>query len=77
MSYYFHSKTVFDHGAFANGDATLPIAGEPARNGAAVDHAVDAALRSVPLPDGLMTRLGKLVYTMPEETADQRDWLGC
>jgi hypothetical protein len=42
-----------------------------------VDRAIDAALRSVPLPDGLMTRLGKLAYAMPDETADQVDCLGC
>ena len=41
------------------------------------DSAIDVALRAVPLPDGLMTRLGMLVYTMPEEAPDQVDWLGC
>ncbi len=41
------------------------------------DSAIDTALRAVPLPDGLITRLGLLVYTMPEDAADQVDWLGC
>jgi hypothetical protein len=41
------------------------------------DSAIDLALCAVPLPDGLMTRLGMLVYTMPEEAPDQVDWLGC
>ena len=41
------------------------------------DRAIDAALRSVPLPEGLMTRLGRLAFTMPEEAPDQVDWLGC
>jgi hypothetical protein len=43
----------------------------------AVDAAIDAALRSVPLPDGLMTRLGMLVFLMPDEATDPVDWLGC
>jgi hypothetical protein len=41
------------------------------------DSAIDSALRAVPLPDGLITRLGLLVYTMPEDAPDQVDWLGC
>jgi hypothetical protein len=41
------------------------------------DSAIDLALCAVPLPDGLMTRLGMLVYTMPEDAPDQVDWLGC
>ena len=41
------------------------------------DRAIDSALRSVPLPEGLMTRLGKLVYAMPDEATDQVDYLGC
>jgi hypothetical protein len=41
------------------------------------DGAIDAALRSVPLPDGLLTRLGMLVYSMPDEAADRMDYLGC
>ena len=47
------------------------------RSARAADRALDAALRSVPLPDGLITRLGMLVYTMPDETADQVNCLGC
>jgi len=41
------------------------------------DRAIDSALRSVPLPDGLLTRLGLLAYSMPDEAADQVDYLGC
>ena len=41
------------------------------------DSAIDAALRAVPLPDGLITRLGLLAYTMHEDAPDQVDWLGC
>jgi hypothetical protein len=41
------------------------------------DRAIDVALRSVPLPQGLMTRLGRLVYTMSDDRTDQLDYLGC
>ena len=41
------------------------------------DRAIDAALRGVPLPDGLLSRLGRLAYTMSDEAADQVDYLGC
>lgn len=71
------SESAFDHGAYAGGDPTLPIAGDSASVHHSSDRAIDAALRSVPLPKGLMTRLGKLAYTVSEESADQMDWLGC
>ena len=41
------------------------------------DMVIDAALRSVPLPDGLLLRLDKFVHAMTDETADPVDWLGC
>jgi len=41
------------------------------------DKALDAALRSVPLPQGLMTRLSLLAHTISEDAADPVDWLGC
>jgi hypothetical protein len=41
------------------------------------DRAIDIALRAVPIPDGLLTRLGRLVYTMPDDAPDHVDWLGC
>jgi hypothetical protein len=74
---YLHFKSTFDHGAYTNGNLTPPIMGEMGSQGPAADCAIDSALRSVPLPDGFLTRLGKLVYTMPDEAADQVDWLGC
>jgi hypothetical protein len=42
-----------------------------------LDSAVDAALRSVPLPDGMLNRLKRLAFTMPDETAGRMDYLGC
>ena len=41
------------------------------------DTAIDAALCSVPLPDGLLLRLDKFVYAMTDETNGSVDWLGC
>jgi hypothetical protein len=41
------------------------------------DRTIDAALRNVPLPDGMLNRLRRLVYTMSDEAADQVDYLGC
>jgi hypothetical protein len=42
-----------------------------------VDCAIDSALRSVPLPNGMMTRLANLLCTMPDDAADHMDYLGC
>lgn len=39
----------------------------------ALDGDIDLALRSVPLPKGLLTRLGWLAHSMPEDAADERD----
>jgi hypothetical protein len=41
------------------------------------DRTIDAALKSVPLPEGLMSRLGRLASTIPEEVSDSVDYLGC
>ncbi len=54
-----------------------PPASDHSPTSGAADSAIDAALRSVPLPEGLLTRLGMLAYTMPEDAADHVDWLGC
>jgi hypothetical protein len=43
----------------------------------AADSAIDDALRSVPLPQGLLSRLGLIAYTAPDDAADKVDWLGC
>jgi hypothetical protein len=42
-----------------------------------MDNAVDVALRSVPLPDGMLNRLKRMAFTMPDEAAGQVDYLGC
>lgn len=77
MSYNLQSKSILDALPFLDADASLPFAGETVVQRSDEERAVDVALRNVQLPDGLLTRLGKLVYTMPEEAADQIDWLGC
>jgi hypothetical protein len=41
------------------------------------DGAVDAALRSVPLPEGMLNRLHRLALTIPDEAAGRVDYLGC
>jgi len=74
MSYYPQAKTVFDPLIF--GEPAVPLSGEPSP-GEPSDHAIDAALRNVALPDGLMMRLGSLAYSVPEDSADHVDWLGC
>lgn len=77
MSYNLQSKPVFDALSFLDADAALCFAGETSAQRAAEERAVDFALRNVQLPHGLLTRLGKLVYAMSDETTDSADWLGC
>jgi hypothetical protein len=72
-----HSNSAFDSHSFLNSQLPPSGAGEVTVNRQAVDRPIDQALRSVPLPDGLLTRLGKLAYTVSDEAADQVDWLGC
>jgi hypothetical protein len=44
---------------------------------AATDGAMDVALRSVPLPEGLLGRLKQLALTIADEAAGPVDYLGC
>jgi hypothetical protein len=66
-----HSNNQLPHGQPANG----AVRDEPHIHSA--DMAIDAALRGVPLPDGLLTRLDKFVHAMTDESANPFDWLGC
>jgi hypothetical protein len=59
--------------ASENGTSTNTFSYSPL----AADSAIDEALRSVPLPHGLLTRLGLIAYTAPDDAADTVDWLGC
>jgi hypothetical protein len=56
--------------AFAALDGSLPFT-------QSADRSIDAALKSVPLPDGLLSRLRLMVSTMPDEISDPVDYLGC
>jgi hypothetical protein len=59
--------------ASENGTATNTFSYSPH----AADSAIDESLRSVPLPHGLLTRLGLIAFTAPDDAADKVDWLGC
>jgi hypothetical protein len=72
-----NSHYAYDHQPFLDGRGLPPLLRELASNSGQSNRTIDAALRSVPLPDGLMTRLGHLIVTMPDESADYVDWLGC
>jgi hypothetical protein len=78
---YSYSKPLGGHAAkgdpFTDMNDALPLLANALRSDPSTDRAIDAALRSVPLPDGLMTRLGMFVYTLPDNAADQADYLGC
>jgi hypothetical protein len=72
---YFHS--VSNHSDFLCELSAVGRNGMPRKRLRPEDCAIDSALRCVPLPAGMMTRLGKLAYTISDEIADQFDCLGC
>lgn len=74
---HFYSNPISNHFAFVEGDSLSRALGEDAAADPVTDRAINDALRNVPLPAGLMTRLGMLVYNVSDETADQVDYLGC
>jgi hypothetical protein len=72
-----HSKALFSSDPFTNSaESIAAVDGGPSFVRRA-DRAIDAALRNVPLPDGLMRRLGLLAGTLTEGVSDQVDYLGC
>jgi hypothetical protein len=76
MSHFYSRQSRVDRGSQYGDTACRPV--DRARpSDDSVDSAIDAALCAVPLPEGLMTRLGQLVHTMAMEPPDQVDWLGC
>jgi hypothetical protein len=75
---YPHSKPISFGDAFLNPAADSIAAFDRSRPFIqSTDGAIDVALRNVPLPDGLLGRLKRLVVTMPDETSGQIDYLGC
>jgi len=73
----FHSRRLKYRSKFEGPGETNSTSDASRPTGQTPDSALDAALRSVPLPQGLLTRLSLLAYTIPEEAADPVDWLGC
>jgi hypothetical protein len=68
---YFYSKPFTAGDRFTDSDAPPPILGGGRRSIAhSVDLALDSALRNVPLPEGLMSRLGMFVYSLPDVAGD-------
>jgi hypothetical protein len=74
---YPHSKSFFCSDNFvAPADSLAALDGAPTFVRSS-DQAVDAALRDVPLPEGMMRRLSQLASTMSDEVSDSVDYLGC
>lgn len=70
---YFYSRPMFGGDRFTYSYDLLPPVGgfAPVGAGESPDRAIDAALRSVPLPDGLMVRMTMLAVTLPDDATDQ------
>ena len=74
---YPHSKPISIGDTFSNGTDPLSEFDRSMPFIQSTDGSIDAALRSVPLPDGMLSRLGKLAYTVSDEATDPVDYLGC
>jgi hypothetical protein len=74
---YFYMKPSFGCDHFPDTEGTLPFVGGGSRSVPSTDRAIDSQLRSVPLPEGLMARLGMLVHTLSNDSADRVDFQGC
>ena len=70
---YFYYRPLFGGDRFTDSDNLLPpVGGFPAAGaGQSPDRAIDTALRSVPLPEGLMVRMSMLAVNLPDDAADQ------
>jgi hypothetical protein len=71
----FHGRLAANGHYYSDPDDVLPFVRSGSKQ--SVDRAIDSALRSVPLPEGLMTRLGKLVHTLCDDAAGRVDYFGC
>lgn len=72
---YYHSNPIIPYCPFDDNFDGLPV-NLPLRE-SSIDRAIDAALRSVALPDGLLSRLDQLARAMTDDTTNPVDWLGC
>ncbi len=59
------------------GNDPFPLAGDSLVPDSLTDDTLDATLRQVPLPEGFVARLDKLVYELSDEPTDHVDFLGC
>ena len=74
---YPHWEPVHSDIYFFNGDSANGAVDDHRPQHFAADMAIDSALRSVPLPDEMLSRLDKFVHAMIEGTTDSVDYLGC
>ncbi len=70
---YFYSRPLFGGDRSTAPDDFLPPVGKfPAVGaGQSPDRAIDTALRSVTLPEGLMVRMSMLAVNLPDDATDQ------
>ncbi len=70
---YFYSRPLFGGDRFTDSDDLLPPAGgfPVVGAGESPERVIDAALRNVPLPEGLMVRMSMLAVTLPDDATDQ------
>ena len=75
---HFYSRPLFGGDRFTDSDDPLPPVGGfcPAGQSESPDRAIDAALRKVPLPEGLLVRMTMLAVNLPDDKTDQVDYLG-
>jgi hypothetical protein len=73
---YFYSKPFAAENRFADLFDRMKSTDDRSASKRSADGAIDHALRNVPLPNGLLKRLGKLVYTLREEAPDRVDYRG-
>ncbi len=71
--FHFYSRPLFGGDRSTDPDDLLPpVGGFPAVGaGQSPDRSIDTALRSVPLPEGLMVRMSMLAVNLPDDATDQ------
>ena len=72
-----HSPIFSTNQRLEGNHAMQPTPSEPRPAFHTADSAIDGALRTVPLPDGMLTRLSRIIRNMPDDAPDQVDWLRC
>jgi len=67
---HFYYRPMFGGDRFLDTDDLLPAMGGFTPVGQSDDCSLDSALRNVPLPEGLVTRLSMLAYSLPDDGTD-------